>query len=130
MSRRPRLFMQYAPRDIEREALLLGSSGQFDMRRPAGGRPSRANTDRAVTALKIPPPDKYLCQGGLVHPIPILSMKDALLIAEVVVAKLGPGAVMLLERRALDCDAAGDAEGARLWRRLAQAARLLTPTVH
>ncbi len=64
------------------------------------------------------------------HPIPILSMKDALLIAEAVVAKLGPEAATFLDKRALDCDTAGDAEGARLWRRLAQAARMLTPTGH
>lgn len=64
------------------------------------------------------------------HPVPILSMKDALLIAEAAVAKLGPEAVTFLVKRALDCDAAGDAEGARLWRRLAQAARMLTQTAH
>lgn len=56
-----------------------------------------------------------------------MNISDAVITAQAMVAKFGAEWVSSMDQRALDHEAEGDTEAAIFWRRVALAARLLTP---
>ncbi len=57
-----------------------------------------------------------------------MTLGDAVVIAQEMIARLGAKAAAEMEQNAADHDAVGDREGATFWRRAALAARLLAGT--